>query len=880
MSTLRRFLFRLINLARRARLERDLEREMSAHLALLEQEFLRRGLTLPEARLAARREFGGMDQTREIHRDARSFRWVDDATRDVQYVIRTLRRAPGFTLAAVLTLAVGIGGSTAVFSLFNAVLLRPLPLPAPHRLVLVYEENSRAGFARDHVRPRHYAAWAADNEVFEAVAAIAEFGAVLGGRGEPERIAGRRVTRSFFAAMGVESALGRVFTEDEDRPGGPRVAVLSAAFWQGRFGGDPDVVGRSINLNDEQYVIVGVMPQRFQFLDSFVALWVPAAFSSEELSSGGRYLSVIGRMKPNVDSVRVRANLDTIAARMSSLSPADERWKSLRAVVVPFAERVSGSARRPLVFLLTATAVVLLIACANLASLLLARAASRRQEIALRGALGASRGRVIRQLLTESLLLSAMGLLAGIVLASWAFTFLEQLVPPTMTLFTRPGLDGRTLAMATLVALGTGILFGLAPALQSAARLGDALKSAGRGTKTTTWRNSLVVAQMAMTLVLLVAAGLLLQTLYRLRYSDLGLRPEQVLTLRTPLPLARYGEHWRRTAFYEDVLQRVGRLPGVVAAGYTTSVPLEWRGGTSGFVVDGKEPDPALPYDANHRQVSAGYLQAMGIPLGRGRYFDATDDARGQRVVIINESMARTYWPGEDPVGKRLGLDPQQGAVRWLTIVGVVGDVRQMGLDVAPRPEFYVPHRQFDAQPWFAPRDLVVRTVGDPADLVAAIKREIHAVDPALAISNIRPFDHILDEEVAARRIGSTILVAFAAFAVLLAVVGIYGVIAYFVVQHVPEMGIRLALGAQASDIATLVARKGITLALIGIVIGGLAALPATRLMSSLLYGFTTADLRWCVLAGTLLLALAAVASYVPARRASRLDPIIALRAE
>jgi putative ABC transport system permease protein len=880
MSTVRRFFFRLISFIRRGHHDRDLEREISAHLALLEQEYLHRGLTPPEARLAARRKFGQVDQTREIHLDARSFRWLDDATRDVQYVIRTLRRAPVFTVAAVLTLAVGIGGTTAVFSLFNAVLLRPLPLPDPQRLVLVYEENSRSGFARDAVRPRHYAAWAADNDVFDAVAAIASFGAVLGGRGEPERITACRVTRSFFAAMGIEPALGRVFEEDEDRPGGARVAVLSAAFWQRRFGGDPHVVGRSITLNDEQHVIVGVMPERFQFLHSYVAVWVPAAFSSGELSSGGRYLTVLGRMKPDVAPARVRANLDTIAARMSSLSPADERWKSLRAVVVPFEEQVSGSARRPLIFLLTATGVVLLIACANLASLLLARTATRRQEIALRGALGASRARVIRQLLTESLLLSAAGLLAGVILARWAFTFLEQLVPPTMTLFTGPGLDARTLAIATFTALGTGILFGLAPALQSAAGLGDALKSAGRAARTTRWRNGLVVAQIAMTLVLLVAAALLLQTLYRLRYSNLGLQPEQVLTLRTPLPLARYGEHWRRTAFYEDVLQRVGSLPGVVAAGYTTSVPLEWRGGTSVLVVDGRERNPALPYDANHRQVSAGYLHAMGIPLRRGRYFDATDDAQRQPVVIINESMARTYWPGEDPIGKRLALDPQQGAVKWMTIVGVVGDVRQMGLDVPPRPEFYIPHPQFDTQPWFAPRDLVVRTAGNPTDLVMAIKREIHAVDPGVAISNVRPMDDILDEEVASRRIGSTILVAFAGFAVLLAVVGIYGVIAYFVVQHVPEMGIRLALGAQARDIVTLIAGKGIILALSGIGIGGVAALAATRLMSSLLYGFTAADYTVCVLAGTLLLALAAAASYVPARRASRLDPIVSLRAE
>jgi putative ABC transport system permease protein len=378
---------------------------------------------------------------------------------------------------------------------------------------------------------------------------------------------------------------------------------------------------------------------------------------------------------------------------------------------------------------------------------------------------------------------------------------------------------------------------------------------------------------------------LLLQTLYKLRYADLGLKPDGLLTLRTALPLDRYGEHARRAAFYDRVLAGVEQLPGVVAAGYSTSIPLEWKGGTSQFAVEGQAPDTRLPYDANHRQVSAGYLQTLGVPLRQGRHLRAADDARAPLVVIVNETLARQYWPGKDPVGSRIAVDPPNASapgrdLTWRTVVGVVGDVRQMGLDEAPRPEMYLPYRQFHSQEWFSPRDLVVRTAGDPEGLTVAVKEQIHDVDPTLAVSNIRTLDEVLDEDVAARRVGTTLLVAFAAFALLLAVVGIYGVIAYFVVQHVPEMGIRLALGASTSDILRLVLRRGMTLAIAGIAIGALAAMATARLMSSLLYGFSGTGATMAVVASAILLVLALVASYLPARRATRLDPIAALRAD
>jgi predicted permease len=882
MASIRRLLLRVFNLLRPERADAELTREIAAHLALIEDDLQRRGMSAEDARLAARRSFRGVDRTRESHREARSLAWLEDLRRDLSYAARTLVRTPVFTIAAVLTLGLGIGGTTAVFSVFNAVLLRPLPFPSPDRLVVVFEENSASGFPKDAVRPRHFAAWSADSDVFESLAAVTDHAVVLGGGTEPERIVGRRVTRSFFEVLGTPPLHGRLFTENEDRPGGPLVAILSYGLWQRRFGGDPSIVGREILLSGQPHVVVGVMPAQFQFLDSYVRLWVPAAFSSRELAQGARYLTVVGRLKTDVPAPHAAAHLDTIAARMSGMYPDDERWKSLRAVVVPFGEQIAGAARRSMVVLLTAVGLVLVVACANLASLLLARTAARRQELVLRGALGASRPRLIRQLLTESAVLAAMGLILGVVLAWWAFAFLERLVPAGMTLFARPALDGRTLAVAALAALTTGIVFGLAPALQSTgAGASEALRSIGRGTSSgQRARNSLVVAEIAMTLVLLVAAGLLLETLYRLRYASLGLRPNGVLTLRTALPQARYGEASRRTNFYDSVLERVERLPGVIAAGYTTSVPLEWRGATSEFVIDGKAPDPGMSYDANHRQVSAGYLQTMGVTLREGRFFSAADNERAARVVIVNQAMAQRYWLGESAVGQRIAIDPQGGAMVWRTIVGVVGDVRQMGLDVPARPEMYIPHRQLESHPYFAPRDLAVRTTGAPLESVSAIKQQIHAVDPALPVANIRTLDEILDEDVAARRVGTTTLVAFAAFTLVLAVLGIYGVIAYFVVQHVPEIGVRLALGAQTRDIMTLIVGKGMTLAAIGVAIGSLAALATARLISSLLVGFTGTGVLMCVSASALLLGLAFVASAMPARRALRNDPIAALRAQ
>lgn len=882
VAPLKRLWSRVVNALRPGRAERELARELASHITLLEDEYRRRGMTPEEARRAAALALGGIEQTKELHRDARSFTWFDDARADLMYGARTMIKNAGFSLAMISTIGVAIGGIGAVFSLVDAVLVRPLPYRDAAHIVTIWEENTKDGFPRNSIEPAHYARLAAQHGVFESIAAVAGYGATFSDRregGTPEKIEGRRVTHTFFDVLGVAPALGRVFSVDEDQPGARRVTVLSHRFWRDRFAADPAIVGRDILLDNERYSVIGVMPAGFQFLDGAVSAWVPAAFSPRELSSGSNYLTVIARLAPDVAVARAHANLDAVSTGLPEASNAADQQK--RTAVVPLQELVTAETRRPLIVLLTAVGVVMLIACANVASLLLARAAARRHELALRGALGAGRGRIVRQLLTESLMLSALGFIAGLVLARWALVFLEQLVPPGMMLFARPALDPRTLAVTALASLAAGVLFGLAPAIHATRPdVGSILKGGGRGVSgAESRRGVLVVSEVAMTLMLLVVAGLLIQTLYRLRYADIGFRPQQVLTLRTTLPSEKYNSHARRTLFYDEVLERVARVPGVVAAGYSTSVPLAWKGATTGFVAEGQAIDPAKPGDVNHRQVSAGYLQAIGMPMIQGRYFDERDQASGLPVVIVNQTMARQYWPGVNAVGRRLRpTDDGARPAAWLTIVGVVGDVRQMGLDEPVKAEMYVPYRQFDSQPWFAPRDLAVRTIGDPLQFAPAIAREIHAVDAAQPVSHVRLMTSILDEEVAARRIGTIVLIAFASFAVLLAVVGIYGVISFFVVQHTPEIGVRIALGAQPREIVTLVAGRGLSLASIGLVIGAIGSFGAARIVASLLYGVTAFDAITLASASLLLLALASIASYLPARRATRLDPITALR--
>ena len=809
---------------------------------------------------------------------------METLLKDIRYGIRGLLKRPGFTAIALITLALGIGANTAIFSVVNAVLLRPLPFRDPDQLVILWEDATFAGFPRNTPAPANYVDWKTQNQSFTDVAASAETSFNLTGDGEPERVSAYSVTANFFPLFGVQPLLGRSFSAEEDRPGGNKVAMLSYSLWQSRYGGDRQVLNRDIQLNGVKHTVIGVMPPSFQFFERDVRLWVPIALDQEDLANrGGHYLKVVARLKPGVSIMQAQADMNGIMRRIAADHPAETMEGKLGGIVLPLREEMVGESRGSLIVLLVAVAFVLLIACANVAGLLLARAVGRRREIALRVALGAGRARVIRQLLTESLLLSGVAGVLGTLLAYWSFTFLQGLVPEEMALSTPLSLDTRILAFTLLISIVTGVIFGLVPALQAAnIDLNEALKqNSTRTTSTGRLRGAMIVFEVALSLVLLVGAGLLIQTLFQLFRQYSVLEPDNVMTMRTILPREKYKQPQQRDNFYQQVLQRVERLPGVVSAGYTTSIPLAWKGGTSGFYPEGlKSPIPGMAYDANHRQISADYLQTMKVPLRQGRYFEASDNAQSMPVAIINETMARQYWPGEDALGRRFKLgDPEDKDSPWIQIVGIVADIRQMGLDEPVKAEMYFPYQQ-GQESFYVPRDLAIRTTGMSWLVVASVRQAIRDVDPDQPVSNVATMAEVLDTEGAQRRMGMIMLVGFAALALLLASLGIYGVLAYFVTQHTSEIGVRQALGATPINILFLVLKKGMGLTLLGVAIGLVSSFVLTRLMSSLLFGVKASDPLTFVTVPLVLALVALVACLIPARRATRIDPLVALRYE
>ncbi len=805
--------------------------------------------------------------------------------KDIRYGLRGLLKRPGFTVIALITLALGIGANNAIFSVVNAVLLRPLQFRVPEQLVVVWEEASFAGFPTNTPAPANYIDWKNQNQSFSDMAAAASTSFNLTGDGEPERIQANSVNANFFQLFGVQPLLGRGFLPEEDQPGGSNVAVLSYSLWQSRYGGDRGIINREILLNGQKHTVVGVMPAGFQFLENEVRLWVPMAMDHDELANrDGHYLQIIARLKPGVVLSQAQADMNAVMQRIATDHPADTFDGKLGAVVVPLRDQLVGESRRSLTVLLVAVAFVLLIACANVAGLLLARAVARRREIALRMALGAARIRVVRQLLTESLLLAIVAGVLGSVLAYASFTFLQGLIPEQMALSASLKLDVRILVFTLAISIVTGIIFGLVPALQAAKfDLNDALKqSSTRATASSRLRSTLIVFEVALSIVLLVGAGLLIQTLFQLFRQYSVLEPDKILTMRTILPREKYKEPQMRDNFYQQVLQRVAHLPGVVSAGYSTSVPISWKGGSSGFYPEGiKSPIPGMSYDAIHRQVSAEYLQTMNIPLRQGRYFDSHDNVQSMPVAIINETMARQYWPGENALGRRFKVgDPKDAALPWMQIVGIAADIRQMGLDEPVKAEMYLPYQQINHNLWFIPRDLAIRTTGDTSNLVGSVGQIIREVDPDQPISNVATMEELLGTEAAQRRMGMIMLVGFALLALLLASLGIYGVLAYFVTQHTNEIGVRQALGATPRDILFLVLKKGMGLTLLGVAIGLVSAFALTRLMSSLLFGVKASDPLTFVAVPLLLAFVALLACYIPARRATKVDPLVALRYE
>jgi putative ABC transport system permease protein len=883
---------RLRALLSRDVLERELDEELRYHLEREVEQNLAYGMNPDEARLAAMRNFGGVEQAKEECREARGVRFIEDLWQDLRYGLRTFRKKPGFTLVAVFTLALGIGANTAIFSVVNGVLLKSLPFPDAERLVAL-SETSESGQITAVAYP-NYLDWRAGQTVFENLAARMPAGGVLTGDGEPERVTGRFVSASFFPTLGVKPQAGRFFNEEEDRPATERVMVLSYALWQRRYGGDPEVIGRAVQFNGESWTVLGVAPAQFDFYGEHNLnnqFFIPLGSLSSQQFMHDRHshtVLVTARLKPGVGVEQARAQLNAIAARLGEQFPESNRGSGVR--LRSLHDDYVGDARPALLMLLTAVCVVLLIACANVANLLLARAASRQKEIALRMALGAGRSRIVRQLVTESLLLAVAGGTLGLLLGAWGLKVLISLAPDVLPRMENISLDWRVLGFTLLVTLLTGLVFGLAPALQtSKAALNDAIKGgsirSSSGTGGGWLRSGLIVTEVALSLVLLVCAGLLVKSFWRLMEVEPGFDARNVLTVRLRLPDAKYREFAEISAFLREVSRRVEALPGVQQASLATGFPFG-RAGENGYRLEG-QPEPRQPSEwtsAYTQSVSEGYHRTLGITLLAGRYFDGREAADSPSVVIVDDEFVGRHFPHEThgaALGKRLRFGGE--GEPWREIVGVVGRVRQHGLDEESRPGIYRPWTQINhrsAADFTRAMDLIVKTSVEPTGLVASIRGEVQAVDKDQPLGNVRTLEALVAESVEPRRFSLVLVGVFAGVALLLGSVGLYGVLSYIVAQRAREIGIRIALGAQRSDVLRLIISQGMTLVLAGVALGIVAAFASTRLMSSLLFGVSATDPLTFILIALLLLFVALVACYLPARRAAKVDPLIALRYE
>jgi putative ABC transport system permease protein len=798
---------------------------------------------------------------------------------DLRYGLRRLLKNPGFAIVAVVALGLGIGANTAIFSLVDRVLIRPMPYADPDRLVTLWEDASYINFPRNTPAVANFEDWKKQNQVFTDLAGSRDRAGSLTGDGLPETLLGGAVTINLFQVLGVQPVLGRAFTEDDDRPG-ENVIILSYGLWQSRYGGDPGVIGRSILVNDAKTTIIGVMPPGFTLPKRKTQFLSPAQFTPQMLNNRATHLlSVVARLKPGITLARAQSEMTLIASRLARQYPETNR--QLGAVVVPLKEQIVGNAGTALLVLLAAAGCVLLIACANVANLLLAKSAAREREMAIRTAMGAARGRLIIQMMTESVLLAIAGGLLGLLLARLSMRILVALIPIGLPGASELSIDGRLLAFTLGVSLLTGIVFGIAPALATTSPdVSERLKEGGRagvGGKRRRFRDALVVAEVALALILLVSAGLLLQTLRNLHAIDAGFNPENILTMSTRLPSPKYADPSKRLAYFDAVVQKVRGLPGVAGAGFTSNLPFTSQGYTSGFSIEGRPFAPGTSQNALYREVTNDYLQTLRVRLLEGRLFGNDDRANSLPVVIINETFKKQYWPNESPLGKRVQTSGDN--TPFQTIIGVVADVRERGLELDMKPAVYLPVAQLPFG-WNNPHQLAIRTSMDPHAIAKAAREAIWAVDRDQPIADVRTMDDIVDLEVANHEQQTALLATFAALALVLASLGIYGVLSYAVTQRTREIGVRVALGASIGDVTRMVVGHGIALTVLGIIIGTGVALAVTRSMTKLLVGIKAADPAIYVAVAALLSIVALVACYVPAARAARVDPTVALREE
>jgi putative ABC transport system permease protein len=839
---------------------------------------------------------GGVEQVKEEVRRARTGAWLDSVFQDFRYAARTLRKNPAFSAIAILTLALGIGASTAVFSLVNAVLLKPLPYPNSQQIVFPWRQppaGLHVGYNEMPWGRPDFLFFAHESKSFQSVGAFKSDSFNLTGSGDAARLDGLRASAGFFPSLGISPIMGRTFSAEEDQIGHEHEVVLSYRLWRDRFGSDTQILGRALQLNSESYTVIGVMPQGFVFpraeempngfpFPRETQLWVPLALVPGPIIPGeDSELAVMGRLQPGITPAQAQSEMKVMSKRLEDFLPGGKGWFSI--LVTSMQRQIAGDMRRPLLLILGAVGVVLLIACSNVAGLLLSRSLARRKEFTLRAALGAGKWRLMRQVLTESLVLAGIGGIGGVLIAKVAVHFVKFFAPPNIPRLDEVSLDIRVVSFALAITFVTGILFGLAPTIAgSRDNLVESLKEGGQRSGSSPagakLRNGLLISEVALALVLVISAGLLTRTFFHLLSVDPGFNPTRVLTFELTLPATKYTDQPQIVALYQRTLQSIRSLPGVESAGITAITPL--AGATESTTIrlpDHPSQDPKAPAFSNYTMVSPGYFAAAGTPLLRGRDFLDSDTADSLPVAIISSAMAKKYWPGEDAIGKQVA--PTSKKYPEATIIGIVADVKRLSLREDPPPEMYVPYNQ-KVWPSLLTMDALVRTKVDPPSLTDTVRGALRSVDADLPLAKIATLNTIVDDSMTLPRFAMVVLGSFAALALLLASVGMYGVISYFVAQRTREIGVRVALGAQGRDVFGMVLGQGARLAAIGIALGLLAALAAARMMVSFLYGVQPIDPLTFAALPFLLLCIALLACYLPARRAMRVDPMVALHHE